>query len=83
MAGEGKQAPSVAEALVMMAGAIQNLADAQTMLIEDTSAIRGELRQQSKTLANAIANQKKRAAEMMKNAREFSRTVENARTPSP
>lgn len=57
------------DALVMMANAIQNLADAQTILIADTGAIRSELRNQSKTVAKAVANQKKRAEEMMEAAR--------------
>jgi len=59
-------------ALVMMAKAIQNLADAQTTLVDNTGAIRSELRNQSKTVAKAIANQKKRAGEMMETAKELS-----------
>lgn len=76
-----KTEPTVAAALVMMANAIANLADAQTALVENTGAIRGELRNQSKTLARSVANQKKRAAEMMETARELSETASNARTP--
>lgn len=68
-------------ALVMMANAIQNLADAQTTIVADTGAIRSELRNQSKTLAGAMAKQKERAAEMMKTAREFSEGTARVRTP--
>lgn len=67
-------------ALVMMAKAIQNLAEAQTTLVDNTGAIRSELRNQSKTVAKAVANQRKRAAEMMETAREISETTANART---
>jgi len=80
---DDKREPSVAEALVLMANAIQNLADAQVTLIDNTGAIRGELRNQSKTVATAVANQKKRAAEMMETARELGKDIENARTPRP
>jgi hypothetical protein len=72
----------VAAALVMMANAIQNLADAQKTLIDNTGAIRGELRDQSRTLAKSVANQKKRSAEMMETARQFSEEAANrVRTP--
>ena len=80
---DDKREPTVAEALVMMAGAIQNLAEAQVTLIDNTGAIRGELRNQSKTLARSIANQKKRAAEMMETAKTLSNEVSNVRTPRP
>jgi hypothetical protein len=74
----------VASALVMMANAIQNLADAQRTLIDNTGAIRSELRNQSKTVAKAVANQKKRAAEMTETARGMIEEVGNrVRTPRP
>jgi len=75
-------ANELADALVMMANAIANLADAQTALVENTGAIRGELRNQSKTLARSVANQKKRAGEMMDAAKKISKADSNARTPT-
>jgi len=73
----------VASALVMMATAIQNLADAQQTLIANTGAIRGELRGQSKTLARAMIDQKKRAAAMTETARGMMEELGNngPRTP--
>jgi hypothetical protein len=61
----------------MMANAIQNLADAQTIIVDNTGAIRSELRNQSKTVAKAVANQRKRAAEMMEHAKELSEKSSN------
>lgn len=74
----------LAGALVMMANAIQNLADAQVALIENTTAIRRELRDQSKTLARAMRDQKARASKMVETARGLQEELSNrATTPSP
>lgn len=72
----------VADALVLMAGAIQNLADAQQTLITDTNAIKTTLRDQTKTLARNVRDQKARAAEIAETSRKMAQEARDRVTAS-
>ena len=71
---------NVADALVLMAGAIQNLADAQQTLIENTGSIKTSLRDQTKTLARAVRDQKARAADMVEHSRKMAQEARDSVT---